>query len=47
VEARFYDGLTAQSHLADVELDGDVLRIQAAGREFVWRMKDLSVEIRA
>jgi predicted Zn-dependent protease len=47
VEARFYDGLTAQSHLADVELDGDVLRIQAAGREFVWRMKDLSVEVEA
>jgi len=47
MDARFYDGLTAQSHAAEVALDGDQLRIQADGREFVWRLKDLSVEIEA
>lgn len=47
MDARFYDGLTAQSHAAEVELDGDQLRIRADGREVVWRLKDLSVEVEA
>lgn len=47
MDARFYDGLTAHSHAAEVALDGDQLRIQSDGREFVWRLKDLSVEIEA
>lgn len=47
MDARFYDGLTAQSHSAQVEMDGDTLRIVADGREFLWRLKDVSVEIEA
>lgn len=45
--ARFYDGLTAQSHAAQAELDGETLRIWAGDREFLWRLKDLSVEVEA
>lgn len=47
MDARFYDGLTAQSHPAEAEMDGDTLRILADGREFLWRLKDVSVEIEA
>jgi len=47
MDARFYDGLTAQSHAAQAELDGDLLRIQADGREFVWRLKDVEVVVEA
>lgn len=47
MDARFYDGLTAQSLPAEVEMDGDTLRILADGREFVWLLKDVSVEVEA
>lgn len=47
MSARFYDGQTARPHAAEAEMDGDVLRIRADGREFAWPLKDLSVEIEA
>jgi Zn-dependent protease with chaperone function len=47
MDARYYDGLTAQSHSAQVELDGEVLRIVADEREVLWRLKDIVVEVEA
>ena len=43
--ALFYDGRTAQAHEATVSLDGDVLRIDLADHEAVWRLGDLAAEV--
>lgn len=47
MDARFYDGLTARSHPATVDIDGDRVRILADDREVVWKLKELSVEVEA
>lgn len=47
MDARFYDGLTARSHPATVEIDSDRVRILADEREVVWKLKELSVEVEA
>ena len=47
MSTRFYDGRSARSHAAEAIIDGDVLRIVAEGRESVWSIKDLVVEVEA
>ncbi|MFC7380289.1 M48 family metallopeptidase [Brevundimonas sp. GCM10030266] len=47
MDARFYDGVTARSHPAEAEVDGETLRIVADEREFLWSLKDVSVEVEA
>lgn len=44
---RFYDGRTARAHEAEAAVEGDSLRILADGREIVWPVRDLEVEIEA
>ena len=47
MNARFYDGRSAQAHEAEAALDGDVLRIVADGESRDWRLKDVTVEVEA
>ncbi|MBI2262106.1 MAG: M48 family metallopeptidase [Caulobacterales bacterium] len=44
---RFFDGRTARAHEAGATVDGDALRILADGREIVWPVRDLDVEVEA